>query len=110
MHFYCNQVLSYPCPLSYENGVQSDAFIAIENYYRNPFLPRSIKLVKVEQSDHFMLLFSKLAGLQQRVAVVEGKANKLLATGYNFLITDDAGLRQGEMIVFWLFHQMHHLL
>jgi hypothetical protein len=57
-----------------------------------------------------VLLLGVLAGIQQRDAVVENKADQLLALADDLQVAQAAGLRQGKMVVFGMFHQMQHLL
>lgn len=68
------------------------------------------RLIKVKERHHLMLLFRQFTGLQQCVAIVKSKTNQLLAAGNNFLIAEGTGFCEGQVIVFGLLHQVHHLV
>lgn len=54
-----------------------------------------------------MLVFCILASLLQRSAVVEGKADELLALADDFGVAQDAGFRQRQLVIFGMLDQMH---
>lgn len=66
-------------------------------------------LVKIKQRHNFPLLFGLVAGGQKRIAVMEGKADQLLAAGNDFGIAQSTCFRQGKGVIAGIFYQMHHL-
>lgn len=56
-----------------------------------------------------VLVFSVTTGFQERVAVVEGKADQLLAARHDRLVAEGAGFRQRQVVILGMFNQVNDL-
>ena len=68
-----------------------------------------VQLVKIEQGHNSAQVLRFLTGFQQGSAVMEGKTDQLLTPGNNFLVAQRTRLRQGQLVITAIFHQVDHV-